>query len=107
MNWDRLAAVVHKPLNRIYGKPVTYRPIDEDEQTGIFGRYQEPFVTQDMGVDVGVEATRPSLDLKLSDLDIPPKIGFEVEVSGRVFEVASVQPDGNGYVKLSLLERTP
>lgn len=95
--------------NRVFGEAVSYQPMATEyddqippqlitpEPRNIKGVFRYTFIEIN-----GVGSMKPTLSIKLSDLDVAPQEGDQVTMDNKTFEVISSQPDTFGSSLLIL-----
>lgn len=102
MAWTDLAAAANVGCRDVFGVSVTYSPAAGDPVT-ITAIHDAPGTLVTLG-SVATQTTAHTLDVVESDLAAAPAAGDTVTIGAVTYEVAQVEPDGNGMSKLYLLE---
>lgn len=103
MAWADLAAVANVGCRDVFGVAVTYSPAAGMPVT-IQAVFDAPGSLVTGNGLVPVQTTAPTLDVVESDLAAAPAQGDQVTIGAQTYEVAQVEPDGNGMTRLYLLE---
>lgn len=107
-------ALVHQPLQDIFGRPVTFRPIVSQpgapnvQISGIFDRHHQVVLDEIAANEMaaaGHSTTAPVLTIRLSALAVPPAQDDEVTIGSETFLVWDIQPDGEGDADLVLRQK--
>lgn len=104
MAWDSLAALVNEAARDTFGVTVVYTPAPSGPSQTLTGIFDAPGQLIATSGSVPVQTTAPMLDIVAADLTVTPAQGDSLTVGGNTYEVAQVEPDGNGMIKLYLLE---
>lgn len=104
MAWDDLTALVNVATRDTFGVAVVYTPAPSGPSEALTGIFDAPGQLVAMSGSVPVQTTSPVLDIVAADLTVMPAQGDSLTVGGNAYEVAQVEPDGNGMIKLYLLE---
>ena len=99
-----LQAAVNRSAMATWGQPATYTPASTGTPVGITAVFDSAFVAVETGGEVPVSTVAPVLLVRLADLPADPEQGDAVTVGGGDYEVADVQPDSSGTVRLRLMQ---
>lgn len=107
MAWPGLADLCNLATRRTFGEALTYTP-DGGQAVALVAPFDEAFAIVEMRGEVPVASTAPAIDVRLADLAAEPAQGDTVRrtSTGKLYEVATVQPGGNGTARLVLLQVT-
>jgi len=101
--WAAVLSRMTEVIRDTFPAPVVYDPDGAAYTlTGVFDESYKAVDVTEAGFPV--DSTEPRLTLRLADLPVTPKTGDNLTVSGRLWEVSGVEPDGSGMVGLRLLE---
>ena len=101
MTWQAVVDRINRAGRRVFGEPVTYTAPNGSPEavTGVFSN--EPVVSESNGI--GVQTTRPVIDLIASDLAAKAVESAAVVIRGVTYRVNGVEgPDAEGIVRLAL-----
>lgn len=105
MDWPGLVAQMDGSLVDTFGEPTTYTQAT-GQASPVSGIFDAAYVRADAG-RAGVGTASPAVFYRLADVPIDPAEDEPViTIRGLTYEVAEVQPDGHGGVRL-LLTRLP
>ena len=106
MLWEHLTQNALGAALSTFGEAVLYVPLEGEpfEVRGIFDNDHREVVGD---IEPAISARGPMVSFRLTDLPISPdKEGDKLRARGQWYEVADVQPDGQGSVDLMLNETT-
>lgn len=96
MSFKTLSATVIGAINNVLGEDITYTPNGSAGVT-IKGVFDNAYVDVD-----GVVSLKPTLRIKLDDLEDPPAKGDEVTIESVDYSVSESREDGHGGTTLIL-----
>lgn len=102
MGWGDLAELVNVSIRDVFGVAVTYTPAAGSPQS-ITAIFDAAGTTVDVSAGVPVQTTAPMLDMRDADLATTAAQGDTVTIGATTYEVAHVEPDGNGMTRCYLL----
>lgn len=104
MSWKDRADRLNRAIRDWFGEAILYRPASGGEFP-IVATFDRAAAVVEIQAGVPVQSTRPAIVVRLADLATAPAQGDTCSrENGETFEVANVEAEGHGTVKLYLLE---
>lgn len=105
MAWADLADLVNVGVRDVFGVSATYTPAAGPAHA-IMAILDAPGTLVEVSGTVPVQTTTPTLDMR--EADLTPAVaaqGDTVTIGVTTYEVGHVEPDGNGMVRLYLVQQ--
>jgi hypothetical protein len=100
--WGRIADSCMKTVQATFGEEVIYSPSSGPKQS-IRGIFRTHFLGIETEAGVGVGTMCPSLEVRLLDLQSPPKAKDQSLIRDVQYKVTEVKPDQEGGALLILM----
>jgi len=105
MAWADLTDLVNVACRDVFGIAATYTPA-VGLACAISGVLDAPGTVVEVSGTVPVQTTTPTLDVREADLTpLVATQGDTVTIGAITYEVGHVEPDGNGMVRLFLVQQ--